>query len=170
MYLLRPGKERVKSRGSRLSDIKKLQIKLCEQCFLCHSVVSCPTCGKCPQCCTKSACRGQTSKLLENLAKSRGRSEGLSPALPDPAPTHKVPYSHKPLCQSPQEQLPAGGITSAYRQKRSGKGSKSQIPRVFQPTISSPETQQQMEANTGPMQTKPFPQSGKVQDGDTGNH
>ena len=139
--------------------------------------MSCPTCGKCPQCCTKSTCRGQTSKLLENLAKSRGRSEGssnptrgLPPPLPDPAPTHTVPYSHKPLCQSPQEQLPAGGITSAYRQKSSGKGSKSQIPRVFQSTISSPETQQQMEANTGPKQTKPFPQSGKVQDGDTGNH
>ena len=137
----------------------------------------CPTCGKCPQCCTKSACRGQTSKLLENLAKSRGRSEGssnpargLPPPLPDPAPTNKVPYSHKPLCQSPQEQLPAGGITSAYRQKRSGKGSKSQISRVFQPTISSPKTQQQMEANTGPKQTKPFPQGGKVQNGDTGNH
>ena len=137
----------------------------------------CPTCGKCPQCCTKSACRGQTSKLLENSAKSRGRSEGssnpprgLPPPLSDPAPTHKVPYSHKPVCQSPQEQLPAGGITSACRQKRSGKGSKSKIPRVFQPTISNPETQQQMEANTGPKQTKPFPQSGKVQDGDTGNH
>ena len=127
----------------------------------------CPTCGKCPQCCKKSACRGQTSKLLENLAKSRGRSEGssnpargLPPPLPDPAPTHEVPYSHKPLCQSPQEQLPAGGITSAYRQKRSGKGSKSQISRV-----SSPKTQQQMEANTGPKQTKPFPQGGKVQNG-----
>ena len=116
--------------------------------------MSCPTCGKCPQCCTKSICRGQTSKLLENLAKSRSW----------------VPYSHKLLCQSPQEQLPAGGITSAYRQKSSGKGSKSQIPRVFQPTIFSPETQQQMEANTGPKQTKRFPQSGKVQDGDTGNH
>ena len=131
--------------------------------FLCHSVVSCPTCGKCPQCCTKSTRRGQTSKLLENLAKSKGRSEGssnptrgLPPPLPDPPPTHTVPYSHKPLCQSPQEQLPAGGITSAYRQKSSGKGSKSKIPRVFQSTISSPETQQQMEANTGPKQTKPF--------------
>ena len=137
----------------------------------------CPTCGKCPQCCTKSTCRGQTSKLLENLAKSRGWSEGTSnparglpPPLLDPAPTHKVSYSHKPLCQSPQEQLPAGGITSAYRQKRSGKGSKSQIPRVFQLTISSPKAQQQMEANTGPKQTKPFPQGGKVHNGDTGNH
>ena len=144
---------------------------------MCHSVVFCPTCSKCPQCCTKSTCRGQTSKLLENLARSRGRSEGssnpargLPPPLPDPAPTHKVSLSHKPLCQSPQEQLPAGGITSAYRQKRSGKGSKSKIPRVVQPTISSPKTQQQMVANTGSKQTKPFPQGGKVQNGDTGNH
>ena len=121
-----------------MSDIKKLQIKICEQCFLCHSIVFCPTCSKCPQCCTKSTCRGQTSKLLGNLARSRGWSEGssnpergLPPPLPDPAPTHKVSFSHKPLYQSPQEQLPAGGITSAYRQKRSGKGSKSKISRVF---------------------------------------
>ena len=170
-------KERVKSRAVRVSDIKKLQIKICEQCFLCHSIVCCPTCSKCPQCCTKSTCRGQTSKFLENLAKSRGRSEGSSnpargllPPLPDPPPTHTIPYSHKPVCQSPQEQLPVGGITSAYRQKSGRKGSKSEIPRVFQPTILSPKTQQQMEANTGPKQFKRFPQSGKVQDGDTGNH
>ena len=139
--------------------------------------MSCPTCGKCPQCCTKSTCRGQTSKFLENLAKLRGRSEGSSnptrgllPPLPDPPPTHTIPYSHKPLCQSPQEQLPVGGITSAYRQKSGRKGSKSEIPRVFQPTVFSPKTQQQMEANTGSKQFKRFPQSGKVQDGDTGNH
>ena len=115
--------------------------------------------------------------FLENLAKSRGRSESssnparrLHPPFPDPTPTHKVSFSHKPLCQSPQEQLPVGGITSAYRQKRSGKGSKPQIPRVFQPTITSPKAQRQVEANTGPKQTKPFPQDRKVQNGDTGNH
>ena len=111
------------------------------------------------------------------MAGSGGRSEnssnperGLHPSLSDPAPTHKVSFSHKPLCQSPQEQLPAGAITSAYRQKRSGKGSKSKISRVFQPTISSPKAQQQMEANTGPKQAKPFPQGGEIQNGDTGNH
>ena len=85
-------------------------------------------------------------------------------------PQLTIPYSHKPVCQSPQEQLPVGGITSAYRQKSGRKGSKSEIPRVFQPTIFSPKTQQQMEANPGPKQFKRFPQSGKVQDGDTGNH
>ena len=139
--------------------------------------MSCPTCSKCPQCCTKSTCRGQTSKFLENLARSRGRSEGSSnpsrrllPPLPDPPPTHTIPYSHKPVCQSPQEQLPVGGITSAYRQKSGRKSSKSKIPRVLQPTIFSPKAQQQMEANTGPKQFKCFPQSGKVQDGNTGNH
>ena len=139
--------------------------------------MSCPTCSKCPQCCTKSTCRGQTSKFLENLAKTRGRSEGSSnpsrgllPPLPDPPPTHTIPYSHEPVCQFPQEQLPVGGITSAYRQKSGRKSSKSKITRILQPTILSPKTQQQMEANTGPKQLKRFPQSGKVQDGDTGNH
>ena len=58
------------------------------------------------------------------MAGSGGRSKsgsdpkrGLNPPLPDPAKTHKVSHGHKLLCQSPQEQLPAGGITSAYSQK-----------------------------------------------------
>ena len=60
-------KERCKSWGSRLS-LKKMQIKICEKCFLCHSIVLCKTCHKCQKCCLKSACRGETSKLLANLA------------------------------------------------------------------------------------------------------
>ena len=124
MFKLRPGipKERIKSRVSRLL-LQKLQIKVCEKCFLCHSIVLCSTCNKCQKCCTKSACRGKTSKLLANMAGSGCRSKsgsdpkgGLHPPLPDPAKTHKVSHGHK-LCQSPQEQLPAGGITSAYSQK-----------------------------------------------------
>ena len=115
-------KERVKSRGSRLLSSTR-EIKICQRCFLCHSIVLCKTCNKCPKCCHKSACRGQTSKLLENLAGSGCRSEsssnperGLYPPLSDPAKTHKVSHSHKLLCQSPQEQLPAGSIASAYTQ------------------------------------------------------
>ena len=153
------------------------QIKICESCFLCHSIVLCPTCKNCPKCCERSTCRGQTTKLLENLAGSGGRSEnssnperGLHPSLSDPASSLKVSHSHKLLCQSPQEQLPAGGITSAYRQKRGRVGPQSNIPGVFQPTISSPEAQQQMETNIRPKQSEFFPQSGKIQDGDTGNH
>ena len=70
-------KERNKSRGSRLL-LKAKYIKICEKCFLCHSIVSCKYCNKCSQCCHKSACRGQTTKVLEKVVESRGRSEGSS--------------------------------------------------------------------------------------------
>ena len=42
--------------------------------------------------------------------------DGYTPSLSNLAKTHKVSHSHKLLCQSPQEPLPAGVITSAYRQ------------------------------------------------------
>ena len=169
-------KERNKSRGSSLLS-ERLYIKICEKCFLCHSIVLCSTCNKCQKCCLKSTCRGQTSKLLANLAGSRGRSENssnperrLHPSLSDPAKSYKVSHCRKPLCQSPQEQLPVGGITSAYGQKCSRTGPQSNISGVFQSTLSSSITQQQMEANTGSKQTKPFPQGGEIQNGDTRNH
>ena len=64
------------------------------------SLVLCKTCNKCQTCCTKSACRGQTSKFLANLVGSGCRSEsgsnperGLHPPLLDPAQTHKVSHS-----------------------------------------------------------------------------
>ena len=125
----------------------------------------------------KSACWGQTSKLLANLAGKRCQTEnssnlerGLHPPLSDPAKPHKVSHCHKQLCQSPQEQLPAGGITSAYGQKCNRTGPQSNIFWVFQPAFSGTQTQQQVEAYTGPNQTKSFPQGGEVQNGDTRNH
>ena len=170
-------KERIKSRVSRLS-LQKLQIKVCEKCFLCHSIVLCPTCNKCQKCCNKSACRGKTSKRLANLAGSGSRSESssdpkrrLHPPLPDPAKTHKVTHGCKLLCQSPQEQLLAGGITSAYSQECCRTSKATDISGVFQPTILSSKTQQQqVETYTRFEQTKSFPQNGEIQDGDTGNH
>ena len=63
-------KERSKSQVSRLFfSPEKLQNKICERYFLCHSVVFCQTCNKCQKCCLKSTCRGQTSKFLADLAK-----------------------------------------------------------------------------------------------------
>ena len=154
-----------------------MYIKTCQRCFFCHSIALCPICDKCPSCCKKSACRGQTSKLLANLAGKRCRTEnssnierGIHSPLSDPAKPHKVSHCHKPLCQSPQEQLPAGGITSAYGQKCNRTGPQSNISRVFQPTFSGTQTQQQVEAYTRPKQTKSFPQGGEVQNGDTRNH
>ena len=41
---------------------------------------------------------------------------------------------------------------------------------VFQQTFPSSQTQQQMEAHLGSEQIKPLPQSGEIQDGNTGNH
>ena len=136
-------KERIKSRVSRLS-LQKLQIKVCEKCFLCHSIVLCPTCNKCHKCCTKSACRGKTSKLLANLVGFGSRSKsssdpkrGLHPPLPDPTKALKVTHGYKLLCQSPQEQ-PAGGITSAYSQKCYRTRKATDISGVFQSTILVP--------------------------------
>ena len=58
------------SRVSRLVLSQKVQIKICKRCFLCHSIILCKTCNKCQKWCLKSACRGETSKLLANLAGS----------------------------------------------------------------------------------------------------
>ena len=166
---------RNKSRVSRLS-LHKLCIKVCEKCFLCHSIVLCSTCNKCQKCCLKSACRGQTSELLANLAGSGCRSEnstnpegGLHPSLSDLAKSHKVSHSHKLLCQSPQEQLTDGGITSAYRQKCCRISAQSDLSMVLQPAVFGTKTQQ-VETYTGPEQSKPLSQGGEIQNGDTGNH
>ena len=144
---------------------------------MCHSIVSCHFCLKCTKCCPKSACKGQTSKLLGNLARTGGRTQNnpklegrLYPPLPDPTQTHKISDSHKLLCQSPQEQLPVGGIASAYGQKCNRVGPKPNLSGVFQQTFPSSQTQQQMEAHFGSEQIKPLPQSGEIQDGNTGNH
>ena len=170
--------EKNKSRGSSLLlSSKRVQIKICQRCFLCHSMVLCKTWNKCQKCCTKSTCRGETSELLANLAGSGSRSESssnperrLHPPISDLAQTLKVSHSHKLLCQSPQEPLPAGGITSAYRQKRSRAGTKPKISGLFQQTISSSKTQQQVETYTRSEQIKSFSHDKKLQNGDTRDH
>ena len=95
---------------------------------------------------------------------------GLHPPLSDLAQSHEVSNSHKLLWQSSQEPLPVRGITSAYRQKRGGVGSKSKISGFFQPTFLGAQTQQQVETHPRPEQTKSFPQHAKIQNGDTRNH
>ena len=156
---------------------KKVSIKICEKCFLCHSIVLCQFCSKCTKCCPHSACRGQTAKFLADLAGPGCRSQsssnparGLHPPFPDPTKPHKNSHSRKLLCQSSQEQLPVRGIASAYRQKCCRTGSPSDLARVLQPTLFSPQTQQQMETYIGPQPSEPIPQSREIQDGNTGNH
>ena len=167
-------KERCKS---RYCNILSREIKIYEKCFFCHSLDLCTTCKKCQKCCSNSSCRDQTSKFLANLARPGCRSKsgsdpkrGLHSSLSDPTKTHKVPHSHKLLCQSSQEQLPVRGITSAYRQKCSGTSTKPGVPRVLQPALFSSKTKQQVETYPGSEQIESFPQGGEIQNGDTGNH
>ena len=95
---------------------------------------------------------------------------GFNPPLLDPTKTYKVTDGHKLLCQSQQQQLPVRGIASAYRQKRSGTGTQSEISRVFQAAFLGPKAKQQMETHIGPQLVKSLPQDGEIQNGDTGNH
>ena len=131
----------------------------------------------CPKCCSKLACRGQTSKFLENLAGSgcwyQGDSDlktGLHTPLPDPATSQQVPHCRKLLCQSSQEQLPVGGIASAYRQKRCRASTQPKFSGVFQQIVSGPQAQQQMETDSGLKQIESVPESGKIQNGDSGDY
>ena len=156
---------------------KELLIKICEKCFLCHSIVLCSSCHKCTKCCLKSSCRGKASKLLDSLVTNGCRAQGssnpktgLHPPLPEPTQALKVSHSHKQLCQSSQEQLPVRSIAAAYRQKCCGTGPQPNISRVFQPAVFSAQTQQQMEAHLRPKQTESLSQDGEIQDGNTGNH
>ena len=169
-------KERYKSRSVRLSP-RKVSIKICERCFLCHSIVVCQSCLKCPKCCSQSTCRGPTSKILGKLVESGCRPEsssdpkrGLHPPLSGPAKTHKVSHSHKLLCQSPEEQLPTEGITSAYRQKCSRTGHEQNISELFQQTFPSPKTKQQVAPYSRPQPSEPISQDGEIQNGDARNH
>ena len=137
----------------------------------------CNSCSKCPKCCFQSSCRDQTSKLLDRVGgsgcKSNGSSNpkrGLPSPLSDPTQTCKKSHSHKLLCKSPQEQLPGGGIASAYNQKCNRNRSKSKLFRFLQPTISSSKTQQKVETYTGSEQTQSFSQGGEIQNGNPGNH
>ena len=156
---------------------KELLIKICEKCFLCHSIVLCPTCRKCKKCCLKSSCRGKTSKLLDSVVTNGCRSQGssnpktgLHPSLPKPTQTFKGSHSRKQLCQSSQEQLPVRSIAAACRQKCGRTGPQPNISRVFQPALFGPQTEQQMEAYFRPKQTESLSQDGKIQNGNTGNH
>ena len=119
-------KERNKSRGSRLS-IQEKQIKICEKCFLCHSIVLCKSCHKCSQCCHKSACRGQTSNLLEKVVRSGCRSEsntntegGLHPYLPDPAKFVKNSHRNLKLLEALHQLMDKNAIELVHKQTSLG--------------------------------------------------
>ena len=116
-YCLRAAtKERRKSGCCKTTS----DIKICEQCFLCRSIVICNSCTKCPKCCTKYACRGHTKPVLGNYCSLGARTKsctnverGLHPPFPDQIKLVKFTDTLQLLCTSPQEPLPVGGIAVA---------------------------------------------------------
>ena len=145
--------------------------------MLCRSLVFCKSCSKCPKCCSQSSCRGQASTLLGKMVgpgckpiSSSNPKGGLPPPLPDPTQPCKKTHSYKLLCKSPQEQLPDGGIASAYNQKCNRTSSKSKLSGLLQPTIFSPKAKPKMETYTGSEQTQSFSQGRKIQNGNPGDY
>ena len=141
----------------------KSEIKMCEQCFLCRSIVFCQTCTKCPQCCTKSACRGKTKSVLGNLENLGGRTRGstiverrVHPTFPNltRSPTIISCYVN------PHRNL---YLLEALHQltNKNGVGHKPRISGLLQPAFFGPKTKQQMETYTRSEQCQQIPQSRK---------
>ena len=137
----------------------------------------CQNCTKSLNCCSRSTCKGKTTPVLENLGNFGGQTERLKnaqrrlyPSILDPTQPDKVTDRYKLLCQSAQEPLPGGGMTSAYEQKCSRTGQKSRIFGVLRPTIFGPKTKQPVEAHFRPQQSEQIPEGKKIENGDTGNN
>ena len=170
MHLLHKGFRKKKRCKSCYCKFSQNRIKICETCFLCRSIVCCKACNQYPTCCTRSDYKGKTTKLLENLGNSGCQSKSLKntkprlhPPLLDPVKLDKITQRHKLFSQSPQEPLPAGGITSAYGQKCSRAGPQSNISGFLQPTFLGPKTQQQVETYSRSEQSESIPQGAKIQ-------
>ena len=158
--------ERCKSRSSSTN-------KICERCFLCRSIVFCKMCHKCPNCCSKSTCRNQIAPVLGKMGSPRRQPQSsnnpqrrLHPTLLVPAKLDQVTKHHKLLCKSPQEPLPVGGIASAYDQKCSGTGNKSNISGLLQAVVFGPQTQQPVETYPRPEQLEQIFKNTIIQNGD----
>ena len=137
----------------------------------------CKKCTKCPSCCTKSDCRGQIEPILGNLANHGGRAQSSSyvkrrvhPTLPNQTKLDQVTDGSQLLCKSPQEQLPAGGIASADKEKCNRIGHQPPFSRVLQSSLFGPQTKQQMETHLRSEQSQQISQDRKIQDGDPRNY
>ena len=111
--------------------------------FLVSLIVFCPTCRQCPHCCSKSASRGKTESVLENLDCLRGQLQGhknpkgaLHLLLLEPTSFSQVSSHHKWLCQFYQEQLTDGAVICTYSKDCGTKGKKSNISVFLQQNFS----------------------------------
>ena len=97
---------------------------------------SLPSCDKCPHCCRRYSCRGKTAKMLAGLGSKGFESKGCSDIEREIQPnSQNQTFSHygtsnkECTCQSPQEQLPEGGIAFPPKSNH-GKGQNPVLSRV----------------------------------------
>ena len=121
------------------------QIKLVQDAFFYRSISFCPSCDKCPQCYRRSAFGGKTAKVLASLGpegfESKGGLDpegGIQPSFQDQASSHQDTSDKELICQSPQEQLPAGGIAFPSSETSCGKGTK--LSGILHQTLPCPKT------------------------------
>ena len=149
------------------------QNKACQRCMLCKSLPFCPTCFQCPQCCPRTECRGKTTKILASLASHGFKSSGslypqggLHSSLQTKAPSDKVSFDPKRLCQPQKKHV----LKRSSRQSHGQIGGCQVVPRLLQPAFSGSQTQRQMETHIGSESAQFIPQHGHFQDGNSGDN
>ena len=138
-----------------------------------RSIEFCTQCHKCPSSCTKS-CRVKIARVLGKMGSLWHQSQGgiipqrgLHSTLSVQTLSDKKTHNNKLLSRSSQEQLPAGGIASAVKQKRCRIGSKSTVTGVLQPVIPYTKTKQPVASHLGSEQTKQLFENTVIQYGDS---
>ena len=102
-------------------------------------------------------------------SKSSIHPEGrVQPSFQSQTPSHQNPSDMERICQSPQEQLLAGGIAFSPS-KTSGRKSKGSIlSRVLQQTLHCPQTKSKVAANLRSQCPQPVSQGQNLQNGNSG--
>ena len=98
-------------------------------------------------CCRRSACGGQTAKFLASLGpkgfKSKGNIDpegGIHSSIQSQTSSHQNPSDKERICQSPQEQLPAGGIAFPPSETSGRKSKGSVLSGILQQALYCPQT------------------------------
>ena len=116
-------KQRIKSRVSRLL-LQRLQIKVCERCFLCHSIVLCSTCKKCQKDTRNTVTTGLSGPAVHVSDRFTNSHRKTSSPRPTSHETHTV-ASQKQLestrvtrkCDS-NSQVPASPLTMVAKRRQ----------------------------------------------------
>ena len=136
-----------------------------------------PTCSKCPQCCPKFGCRGQTAKVLANLAHSGGEpkgrldfARGIHATLQNQTSSDQIPCDQEWLCSPRKKQGLGSGINRPHKQVGSRKGGHKILPGLLQPPLSGAKTESEMETYLGPQPSQSLFETRHLQNGNSGNN